>query len=472
MPLSYIDGKAMPLGESTPLNPNKTYMPVSQLLWAILPALLGNVVEFYDYAAYTSLTPELTDNFYAEDDTVGREFGVWIAFAVGQCARPIGALIFGYIGDKYGRRPAIIIGTIGMVICTTLIGVVPTRRCCGESWGQFGFAVTIALRLVQGMCAAGELASAAAFSLEAAAPQQAGFVIGLLACSGTGGFLIASGIAALLENTMETESLLDWGWRLPFVLALPVGVGFVCYQMTMQESAEFQHAKEHSSGHVFKELFANYKLHLIICWGFTASHAAWHYGTVTYAKDFLYTAGLCDVRTAGIASMLMMTVALFGEFGTGLLADRVGFVRGMRYWLMLSLLLTYPCWMLLVAPTPGSHAVLMLGAIITGLLYSGNTVVLGVSLSLFPTNVRTSGFGLAYNMAQLCFAAPAPFAAGAMWAALSNGGQLSLGLGGNSIPAVWTMLGVLVSGCAYLGLYYAVRTGAMATTSHVRHEPF
>ena len=203
-----------------------------QLFARILPALLGNCMEFYEYACYASLTVEISNNVYGSDseDHAGHVYGVWVVFAIGQATRPIGAALFGYVADRWGRTVAIRYAMVGMVVCTTAIGAIPTRRCCGAGWGLLGQALFCILRGGQGLFAAGELASVFAFAVEHAAPEQAGLVVGAVLMTGNAGFLVAAAFTAALEASLSEDALLDWGWRVPFLLALPLGIGVVALQ--------------------------------------------------------------------------------------------------------------------------------------------------------------------------------------------------------------------------------------------------
>ena len=169
--------------EASPLVKGGATRSVGQLLWTLLPALLGNMLEFYDYACYVSLTTEIASNMYAADDLVGRHFSIWLAFAFGQCVRPFGGALFGMLADRIGRQPTILAATSGMMICTVLMGCLPTRRECGVTCGWVGATLMVALRAVQGLCAAGEIVVVYTLAVEQSGGSRAGIAIASIGTS-------------------------------------------------------------------------------------------------------------------------------------------------------------------------------------------------------------------------------------------------------------------------------------------------
>ena len=196
----------MGAGEGTPLVGSAAAAAADAPWWphvlAIVPAILGNFIEFYDYGIYTALTAELETNLYGGADTTARSNGVWLAFALGQAARPFGGALLGYFADRYGRQPAMLVATAGMLVGTAGIGLVPTQRCCGPAWGWVGLVLVYVFRVIQGMSAAGEVVTVLSYAIETAPRQHAGKMIGFTSAAASMGFLVSSVMSSVMELSL------------------------------------------------------------------------------------------------------------------------------------------------------------------------------------------------------------------------------------------------------------------------------
>ena len=249
---------------------------LGSLFFMLLPALLGTAVEFYEYTVYSSLTQEVMHNFFGATQSGLSEYGVWLVFGLGQACRPIGAILFGLFADRFGRRPTIVAATLGMILCTTAMGLLPTHVCCGGDWNLIGAVLLFVCRAVQGLSAAGELVSVMAFVVEHAPPAQAGLAFAWVLMSANVGTVIAAAYAALLESRLSTEAMLQWGWRVPFVSALPIGLAIVWAQQKMPEPEASSAAADGSDGSGRGGLLAaagRYRRQLLIAFCLSACHA-------------------------------------------------------------------------------------------------------------------------------------------------------------------------------------------------------
>lgn len=446
------------------------------------------VVPTDDYACYASLTTEIASNMYAEDDLIGRHYTVWLAFAVGQVVRPFGGGLFGIIADRIGRKPALLFATCGMLVSTTAMGCLPTRRMCGELCGTVGAVLMVLLRAGQGLCAAGEVVVMYTLCVEQAGSARAGLGIAAAAVSGTVGFLLASLIAALMESSTGEEERLDWGWRVPFWLALPIGIPILLWQRRMEESTEFRALHDAPGGKrtpdgkliaggAVQQILADAGTGgggvgrrdaeddasccygcgcggslcspaMLVCFGTISGHGGFFWGTASYFKDMLVTDNLAPVGLAGIAATLALAVGALSTALAGLAIDATSLSFMARLLWPMQMLLLLPAWWLLTSPT-GDPSMVLSGATIVGISMAPGAMYVGVSLAVFPVSRRAAGFGVAYNLAMLCFAAPAPLVNNAIRASLSHVMPEIPDHVANTIgPAAWSAFGILVAGVA------------------------
>lgn len=408
-----------------------------KLLMILMPALLGNTLEFFDYACYSNLTTEIAKANFG-DSAGGSEYFVWGAFSLGQAARPVGGAIFGALADRHGRKAVILWATIGMLVSTVLLGCIPTYRQCGETCKWAGFALILLLRTAQGLCAAGEVVIALTLAFEQAGPSRMGVGVAMVTISGSAGFLLATSGALLMETLTTEDQRLDWGWRVPFWMAVPVGVPILLLQRHMEESCEFraladqayhadkaalasergkavplvqqpqqQQQARPSMGSLIGGVLRTQRLPFVVTWGVIAYHATWHYGMITYMKDELITRDILGTSEAGFAATLAMIATMCSELVFGFILDHSTLSRMIRIAAPVLFFAGWPTWVLITAP--GINMAPYIGAVTAGALYGSHVVFIAITVAIFPTATRATALGLAYNFSQLCFGAPAPF---------------------------------------------------------------
>src|SRR5262245_14334129 len=180
--------------------------------------MIGNVLEWYDFAIYGYFATQIGRNFFPHEDAVAQLLSAFGVFAIGYLMRPIGGVIVGHIGDRFGRRAALIFSVTAMAVPTFLIGLVPGYHTIGLL-APIGLTL---LRVVQGLSVGGEYTSSMVFLVEQAPEGRRG-LMGALAASGSAlGMLLGSAVA--FAATMSTAALDAWGWRIPFLLGLVVGI--------------------------------------------------------------------------------------------------------------------------------------------------------------------------------------------------------------------------------------------------------
>ncbi|CAE8712211.1 unnamed protein product [Polarella glacialis] len=401
------------------------WTPLFAVLRQWWPLLLGNVLEWYEFGVYGYLEPQLQVVFFR-----GSSNGTWLGFAVTFLMRPIGGVAFGFMGDRIGRRPAVLLSMAGMLVATVGQGLLPSYQCCGETAGSFGLVMLLTLRAAQGLFAGGEIGSLVSYLIETA-PE--GYL--LVASSAYGltaalAYLLSSGTVAFLVAVLGPEAMLDWGWRVPFLIVLVPGLislwgrhGLPETEIFLEEqrmrserrdhpeAAELDAVTEQSTAGPtckFKVYFRECLCPVIVGFFASVAFAVARYSGV-WATSYLQKQGIPHVH-ALLAGCLMNVVSAVVGVCCALLSDV--FLGSNPYWCTLagSALVGFaglPLFYGLSSAAAFGNGSLSLSAVPFLCLSLGWGVVVGVTHStinvfvaeLFPTSWRSRGFGLSYNLA-------------------------------------------------------------------------
>jgi len=474
------------LSESSPLvrDPNSKPHSLGAIVCLLYPVALGWCIEFYDYGCYTTLTNEIEANFFAGMPPTSSSCLVWTIFALGQVARPFGGAILGYVADNYGRRVSIIVATIGMLVATGGIGMMPTARCCGEGWGTFSVVMLCIFRVFQGLFAAGEVGVAGMWAIESVAPHRACFAFAIMFVAGEAGFLGAAGISALLESVLDDQAMLDWGWRIPFLLALLLGIASALLQHSrVEESAEYEKLAVETTGaegkiaaasetrpfNVFRSLWARHRSTFVLSVLICSVNAGLFYGTTAFIKDYLVTIGVRTTAEAGALQAFMFAVSIPADLICGVLADAYGASRTSVIGVVTCLLFVLPAWLLLVSP--GALYLPYIGGLLFVLIFSlAHVSPIVLVAGLFPVETRVTGFGLAYNTAQLVFGGFAAAIGDALYSAFSGDKSPSNSLWIDASPAIWAYVILCCAVAGLAGLRCAVLAGKFERASTLQDE--
>ena len=186
----------------------------------IVAGVTGNVLEWYDFAVYGFFAPIIGRLFFPSDDPTVSLIASFGAFAAGFLMRPIGAIIFGFIGDKIGRKRALVLSVLLMAIPSGMIGILPDHATIGVS----AAVLMVLMRMLQGIAVGGEYTSSIVYLAEHAPSKRRGFFTSWTLVGAVGGILLGSGVGALLSNLLPAEAVSDWGWRIAFLSGIAVGV--------------------------------------------------------------------------------------------------------------------------------------------------------------------------------------------------------------------------------------------------------
>ena len=405
-----------PAAAETPANPRSR---------VILASLIGTTIEFYDFYVYATAAVLVFPHLFfpAGNETVAL-LASFAVFGAAMVARPLGAVVFGHLGDRRGRKVTLVAALLTMGIATFLIGCLPTFPTVG--W--VAPALLVVLRLAQGFALGGEWSGAALVATENA-PKGKRAVYGTFPQLGAPiGFIIANGlflvIAALLPSddpSRPSQAFLDWGWRLPFLFSAVMVVVGLWVRIALVESAAFEKTVER--GKVERlPLAAAIREHwrsLVLGTFYMLATYVLFYLMTTFSLSYGRAATTAPLPGLGydyrtFVLMMIGGVCFFGLFTflSGPWAERWGRRRTLIA-VTLAIIAFGLVWVpMLAAGFVGVMAWLVLGFSLMGMTFGPMGALLP---ELFPANVRYTGSGLAYNVASILGAAVAPFIAVALW---------------------------------------------------------
>jgi MHS family proline/betaine transporter-like MFS transporter len=206
---------------SQPINPAPARVPEAHLPWRLIAAgAAGNVMEWYDFAVYGYFAATIGKKFFPADNPTTSLIAAFGVFAAGFLMRPLGGIVFGHIGDHVGRKAALTISVLAMAIPTFLIGILPTHDVLGPT----AAVLLVVLRLIQGLSVGGEYTTSIVFLVESSGRRHHGFAGSWSGFGATAGILLGSAVGAIITSVLPPEDVHSWGWRLPFLLGLGVGL--------------------------------------------------------------------------------------------------------------------------------------------------------------------------------------------------------------------------------------------------------
>ncbi|GHE84039.1 MFS transporter [Amycolatopsis deserti] len=378
--------------------------PNRQPVRAALAGWFGTAIEYYDFAIYglaaSLLFPQIF--FPAADPVVGTLISL-SSFGVGYVARPFGALLFGHLGDRLGRKAILVTTLMMMGIATTAIGLLP-------SYGQIGIAAPVLLvvaRIVQGVSLGGESSGAVLLTVEHAEKHRRGLFGGILN-TGTAVGTILANAAFLLVAQMPEDDLMAWGWRIPFLLSVLLVVVGLGIRLKLRESPEFAGVKV--TGSVSRLPLVDV---LRRCGGTVvlvtlATVGAGIVFTVASVYVLTYARSTLGIGTSTMLGVLLpaLVVVVIGAPLYGRLADRVG-VRTVFAATAASMIVLPFVWFPLVGT--GSYGLMLLGFALLFAGYSGNFAMFPVFFSqAFPVSLRFSGMAIGFTVGTIAGNAFAP----------------------------------------------------------------
>lgn len=396
---------------------------------AVGASAIGNAVEWFDYGVYGVMVVYISSVFFPGDTATVWALGT---FAISFLVRPLGGLFWGPLGDRIGRKAVLAITIILMAAATFCIGLLPSF----DTAGYLSPALLILLRLIQGFSTGGEYGGAATFMAEYAPDKKRGFYGSFLEVGTLAGFALGSLIALVSELALGPAIMSEWGWRLPFLIAGPLGLIGWYLRTKLEDTPVFReleqkNEKDASTSVALKDLITTYWRPILAMGGLVIALNVVNYTLLAYMPTYLQSTIEMDADATFalllIGQLVMMVLLPFA----GGLSDRVG--RKPLWWFSLIglFVLALPMFMLMGL----GFGFALLGFGILGLLYIPQLATISATFpSLFPTQVRFAGFAITYNVATALFGGTAPAANEA----------LIEGTGNILVPAMYMMGACLI----------------------------
>ncbi|MFI9358053.1 glycine betaine/L-proline transporter ProP [Streptomyces lydicus] len=403
---------------------------------AVSAAALGNTMEWFDFGVYAYLAGTLGKVFFPSSSPGAQVVSAFATFAAAFLVRPLGGLVFGPLGDRIGRKRVLAATMIMMAISTFAVGFLP-------SYNTIGFAAPILLlicRLVQGFSTGGEYAGATTYIAEYAPDTRRGFLGSWLDFGTFVGYSLGSGLVTLLTAVLGDDGLVTWGWRLPFLLAGPLGMIGLYMRLRLEETPAFQREAEaahqdaeearvaggedpveeaRQSGHGrLKEIFTRHWQAVLICMGLVLVYNVTNYMVTSYLPTYMTETLGQDSLTAQLLVLGTMIVVALTITTVGRSSDRWGrrplFMAGSAALIILAV----PAVLLI---RTGGILLPAFGCLILGLLlvcFAGTSAA--TLPALFPTRLRYGALSISFNISVSLFGGTTPLIASGLVAATGN----------------------------------------------------
>jgi MFS transporter, MHS family, alpha-ketoglutarate permease len=377
---------------------------VERRIRAIFIGSVGNLVEWYDFYAYTAFALYFAPAFFPSTDPVVQQLNAAVVFAAAFLVRPLGGWLFGYVADHYGRRISLTWSVVCMCFGSLIIAVTPT-------YASIGFAAPAILalaRVIEGLSLGGEYGASATYLSEVADAKHRGFYSSFQYVTLIGGQLTAIIVLLLLQKVFLTpEELKSWGWRIPFVIGAMLAIFAAVMRRKLHETEAFEEASRtvKPTGSILGLL--QYPRELLLVVGLTAGGTAAFYTFTTYMQTYVrLSAGLTeDQTTLVIFGSLLFATLLQPIYGA--ISDRIGRKPVLMFFGIVGTLATVPILTELKDARSPFIAFLLICA--AWLFVAGYTSINAVvKAELFPTKVRALGVGLPYSITVSLFGGTAP----------------------------------------------------------------
>lgn len=412
----------------------------------------GNMIEWFDYASYGYLATIIASVFFAPGDKTAALLSTFAIFALSFLVRPIGGLVWGHYGDRLGRKKILVLTMCFMSFSTFLIGLIPSY----ERIGILAPILLLACRMIQGFSASGEYAGASLMIAEHAPKKKRGLLVSLVPASTAAGMLLGAVVTSILEYTLTDSALHSWGWRIPFLLSLPLGLIGLSIRLKMEDSPLFKELESKSEKSVVQQLgvmegIRKNKKNIFIAFGVICLNAVGFYIILSYMPTYLSTVlKFAPLQSTLTTIFTLLAYVIMLPF-VGVLTDKIGRKPVLIAACILFIVFTYPIFILMsMGGTFTILAMILLGAIL-----ACNDGVLATFLSeMFPADVRYSGFSLSFNTGNAIFGGTASYVATFLIASTGN----------SFAPAFYLMA---AAGIALLAL---IKTAETANVSLVQEE--
>lgn len=415
-------------------------VPPGMLRRAVTASAMGNATEWFDYGVYGYLAVEIGHNFFpGEHESLGALLGLAVSFVL----RPLGGIVWGPLGDRLGRSKVLATTILLMCSATFLMGLLPTF----DTIGIWAPVLLIALRVIQGFSTGGEYGGAATFMAEYAPDKKRGFWGSFLEFGTLAGLTLGLVIVAVLRFAFGDAAMEDWAWRIPFLIAGPLGGIGLYLRMKMEDTPVFEELSEAGESEdeatgALKNLLAEHWKPILQLFGMVIALNVANYTLLTYMPTYLTKTIDMSASNAEVMLLIGNVVMMILLPVAGSLSDRIG--RKPCWWISLIglFVLAAPMFWLMSQ----GFVLAIIGFAVLGAIYVLQLGTISATFpAMFPSHVRYAGMAISYNVATAIFGGTAP--------AVNE--SLIGSTGNNLIPAFYMMAACLV---AMVALYFVVET--------------
>ncbi|ATF84870.1 MULTISPECIES: glycine betaine/L-proline transporter ProP [Burkholderia] len=386
-----------------------TVVDQSLLKRAVRAMAIGNAMEWFDFGVYSYIAVTLGQVFFPSSNPSAQLLATFGTFAAAFLVRPLGGMVFGPLGDRIGRQRVLAMTMILMALGTFSIGLIPGY----DSIGIMAPVLLLVARLVQGFSTGGEYGGAATFIAEFSTDKRRGFMGSFLEFGTLIGYVMGAGVVALLSALLSHEALLSWGWRVPFLVAGPLGLIGLYIRMKLEETpafkrqAELREVQDKAMPKVnFRETLGRHWRAMLLCVGLVLIFNVTDYMALSYLPSYLSSTLHFDESHGLMLVLLVMVLMMPMTLAAGRLSDLVGRKPVMLAGCIGLLALSIPALMLI---RTGEMLPVFGGLLILGVLLSCFCGVMPSALpALFPTEIRYGALAIGFNISVSLFGGTTP----------------------------------------------------------------
>ncbi|MFE8047269.1 glycine betaine/L-proline transporter ProP [Brenneria goodwinii] len=383
-----------------------TIIDDAKLKKAITAAALGNAMEWFDFGVYGFVAYALGRVFFPGADPGVQMIAALATFSVPFLVRPLGGIFFGAMGDKFGRQKVLSITIIIMAVSTFCIGLIPSYASIGI-WAPI---LLLIAKLAQGFSVGGEYTGAAIFVAEYSPDRKRGFLGSWLDFGSIAGFVLGAGVVVLISSIVGEADFLEWGWRIPFFIAGPLGLIGIYLRHALEETPAFQQhfdaidkeskdSLQTAPKTSFRQIASTQWKNLLLCVGIVIVTNVTYYMLLTYMPSYL-SHSLHYSEDHGVMIIIAVMIGmLFVQPVMGLMSDRFGRKPFIVCGSIGLFVLAIPSFMLINSDVIG---LIFCGLLILAVLLNSFTGVMASILpAMFPTHIRYSALALSFNISIL-----------------------------------------------------------------------
>lgn len=410
---------------------------------AVVAAALGNATEWFDYGIYAYGLTFISAALFPGSQSEALYFGL-ATFAISFLIRPLGGMFWGPLGDRIGRKRVLAMTVLMMSVATFIIGILPTY----QSVGWIAPVALIALRLIQGFSTGGEYGGAATFLAEYAPDKRRGFYGSFLEFGSLAGFSLGALVTLSVSVVIGDAAMYEWGWRVPFLIAAPLGVIAVYLRTRIEDTPVFLELEKKMASEPVRpktsiaEIFGKYKKAALSLGVLVAALNITYYILLAYMPTYMHKEVGASENMSLLAPLVgMLAMMMFIPFA-GRISDVVGFKKMWFFSLIGLFILAIPMFKLMSTGLTGS----MIGFAVLGAFFVPQLATISAMFpAMFPTQIRYAALAIVYNISASIFGGTTPLVCD----------QIIKFLGSPDAPAYYIMV---ASALGIIALFFVIET--------------